>query len=844
MKAPRDPWSRLAAAGLAFVACTMAAPAQDRAHPAVLAGQGALEDGFYDVAATNFLAALDETSRRRDRAELGLLLMDAWHRAEKFDAMLAWMDDHERETRIDETEAAYVLWRARALYGVGRPAEALEALTFFDRLARDVPRVDEAVRLRGQVLAALGRHEAALEAFRMYDRYYSDRPDAPANLYDWAGCLAEAGDPVAERERLENLVARFPDAPEASLAVWRLMRQAVEAGEPAVAERQAGILLATNRTVDPGLAADAWQVRAWVEEEQGRVTNALAALRQSVRLSPDPDVRQTRILDQSRLLLDMKEPDQALVLIEAEVQDTLDTPAAAALQHALAGQLLRAGYLARALDAYQQFLEAFPAAPQVPGALLGRARCLAGLERWAEAALAAEKAAAHEQAGANILAEAQALIGTARAAEGNFAAAVSAFDEALAHEEDPAARADLLARRARAHEGLGDLAAAEADYRAMDGRDATSLPGGHPLLLAAAMYERGEAWDQALALYRELLDADPDTPWRPQALLRRGRLLERRGEPALAEQDFDAVMAGYAESEWAEQAAVARMQALYREGRIDEVIAATEAFRTRHPASALHVDVDLLRAQLAFNRGLFEEAETRFLAVAEQYENHPRAPDALYWAGRAAAEQQEFRRAVETYNRLIRRYPGADLIAEARFAQGDALSEFGEFAGAVLAYDEAARTWPDRPLAVQAILRKADCQFALGADRPERYLEASVTYRQVLDRDDAQPADRFQAEVKLGRTLEKLGRTDEALEAYLQVVYRWLALTEQGEPLADVWFVRAAFHAAALEEAAGRNDRAIDLYRRVAEAGVSAAAEAERRLTALGGAAMPAEDMP
>ena len=96
---------------------------------------------------------------------------------------------------------------------------------------------------------------------------------------------------------------------------------------------------------------------------------------------------------------------------------------------------------------------------------------------------------------------------------------------------------------------------------------------------------------------------------------------------------------------------------------------------------------------------------------------------------------------------------------------------------------------------------------------------------------DAQaPFDlRSQASFKVGRCLEKMGRANAALERYMEVVYAFLQ-EEQPPEEAAVWFTRAAFAAAALQEAAGQWKEAANIYRRVTAAGVPSAVEARLRM--------------
>ena len=74
-----------------------------------------------------------------------------------------------------------------------------------------------------------------------------------------------------------------------------------------------------------------------------------------------------------------------------------------------------------------------------------------------------------------------------------------------------------------------------------------------------------------------------------------------------------------------------------------------------------------------------------------------------------------------------------------------------------------------------------------------------------------------------------MGRAAAALDRYMEVVYAFL---QESQPPAEanVWFTRAAFAAAALQENAGKWREAVGIYNRVAGSGTSAAAEARARL--------------
>ena len=88
----------------------------------------------------------------------------------------------------------------------------------------------------------------------------------------------------------------------------------------------------------------------------------------------------------------------------------------------------------------------------------------------------------------------------------------------------------------------------------------------------------------------------------------------------------------------------------------------------------------------------------------------------------------------------------------------------------------------------------------------------------------------WQAEYKIGRCKEKMGQSAEALEHYVNVVYGYLADATKGNPGNPLWFTRAAFSAAAIQESDEKWREAVNLYKRVIEANVPAASEAEQRI--------------
>lgn len=264
-------------------------------------------------------------------------------------------------------------------------------------------------------------------------------------------------------------------------------------------------------------------------------------------------------------------------------------------------------------------------------------------------------------------------------------------------------------------------------------------------------------------------------------------------------------------------------------GRGEEALNLCRSFVERYPESPWTADVRFWIGEYHFNLGEWAPAEAAFAALAEAHPKHALADRALYWAGRSAAAAKEPRRALDYYAALARRFPESPLMPEARFAQGDALSEIGEFAAAILAFEELIQQYPNSYLVGAAWGRMGDCHFTLGANDPARFEEALRCYRQAR----ADPgADEWkeQADFKMGRCYERLNRPDEALAQYMNVVYGHLDARARGRAGTALWFTRAAFAAAALQERQNAWREAVAIYRRVEEIGGPAAEDARSRI--------------
>ena len=274
---------------------------------------------------------------------------------------------------------------------------------------------------------------------------------------------------------------------------------------------------------------------------------------------------------------------------------------------------------------------------------------------------------------------------------------------------------------------------------------------------------------------------------------------------------------------------------LYGQGRDDEAAEKARQLAGDSPDPSIRAEATLWLAKLAYNRGNWKSAQALFSAYAEARPKSEKAPEALVWSARAAVAENDFALAVSTVARLLSGYPDSPLRAAGLLVQGEALLELSRFDESVLVLDRVGSIpGVTAELRLQAQLLRADALFAMGADNPVRYQEALDLYRTVRRDGDLQPSMRLSLAFKIGRTLEKLRRSDEATDQYYtQVVLAYREGRAGGiryDDEARAAFSRAAFRLADEFEGRGETHQAMRILELVETSDVPAAVEAARRL--------------
>ena len=812
------------------------ASAQTRRERAVnrqlLAGTEAYEDGLYDAAQRFFERALNQATTDHQLREARLWLLRSLFRSADYAGILDRLNDDLLAQSDPASVAIYRFWRAHAWYAQARYAEVIEELNYVDPERLDEAEAGRRLRMFGRAYIRTGRFDSANRVLDLYDRQFPQGPEAALNRLDRVDLLLQTGETEVALTHLNELLAEFPESDAAYvgrlwLALLHMQREQYDLARVHLE------MLTRAEQVPPELAADAWAALARIHEIDSDWSAAEQALQQVAKLAPDLSARRAGSLNRARMLFQLADWSGGRAVLEELIADRSAGTLAAEAQLWMAESWLDQHRYEDALSAYQSYLDAFEDPIGRANAFLGRAWSLLGLERPAEAAASFEQAyRLHDQ----VMDRAQAWFKMADAyfVQGNYARARREYLFVATEFADSTLLPTALFQAAESSARSGELLMALDEFNAIQAQFPGSVHAAKAAMRAGALQEEQGQWERAISAYQRVIQRYREPELVASALHRRGLIQYRLGFFEAALEDFDAVMDRYPGLPEAEQAFYMRGWCLYLMGEDQRALRVAESFLERFPDSTWRYEVLFWLATYHFNHEQYAAAERRFLMVANAAPNGTMADRALFWAARSAAALESYRDAIEHLSRLTRVYPRSPKIAEARLLQGDALIQLGEFAGAILAFEELIRSVPDSALAVSAWGRKGDAQFTLGAETPARYEEAVGAYQTVMDHPQASPGMRLQAEFKLGRTLEQMGRADEALDRYLQVVYDFNQAPDEGL-LADagVWLSRAVFAAAQMREASGDVAGAIQLYARVAGLALPTAPDARRRMQAL-----------
>lgn len=497
-----------------------------------------------------------------------------------------------------------------------------------------------------------------------------------------------------------------------------------------------------------------------------------------------------------------------------------------------AESMARAGRVEEAVTRFRDFLAAHKDDPQADLAQMSVADLLAGSQRF-ELALGEYQQLVATHGASPLVGRALYQAGVCAQELGRLADALPFYAEALNRTTDANLAQQALFRLGDVHYGLKQYAEAITAYQRLIGQYATTP------YLDRALFQLGHAYwqlrnaDGAITAFESLVQQQPDSSLAGHALYQIGVIHAQQKQEKKAREALDKVAKNWPGSDMAGRAMLAVGDSLYREGAFEdalrqynsivETMPGTEyaqraafnrgwcydglqqpdqawkvfsTFLESNPQSADAAPAQFWMGHFHLGKKDFLKAQEQFQLMAQTYTNSTLAADAFYMAGRTAYARQDFKGAIDLYEALVKNYPKSPWACAARFGQGDALTEQNQFGNALIVFETLIKDYPDCHLVGEAYGRRGDCLFTLN-----RYEEAVASYRQALDRLSEGPAGlRHQLRFKIGQSLERAGRLDDAFEFYGRVIQESSVAPSADEPPERFWTGKAGLAAAGIKE--------------------------------------------
>ncbi|MFQ5494427.1 MAG: tetratricopeptide repeat protein [Phycisphaerae bacterium] len=306
--------------------------------------------------------------------------------------------------------------------------------------------------------------------------------------------------------------------------------------------------------------------------------------------------------------------------------------------------------------------------------------------------------------------------------------------------------------------------------------------------IASARLLRGRTWfdqqryDEALAMF-SAVDTE-DKTLAAEAAYWTAKCVLRKGDHSAAAELLRSAVERFPKNGLAAEMQYDRAIALVRAGDEDEAVDVLDDFRRRFSDHALVPDALRLLAVTEHQRKRYDASRRHCARFLETYGSHPLAASVAFLSAENAFLSGKYEQAVKGYRTFLSRFDTDKQAPQARFRLGTALyrlDRLDEAAEFLASADHGSDTdGAFRP----ALLALGDIAFRRGQWKSaERHLADYLAGG--LDRPAADAAL-----LKLGLSLSRQGRPDEALNAYDRLIHRFeksvhrvQAMFERGQAL-------------------------------------------------------------
>jgi tetratricopeptide (TPR) repeat protein len=804
----------LAAAGLlSAVHLPLQADPSDDEERSLEAAQQSLKEGAFDLASDRAAALLKKYPKSELAPQAELVEAQALYQLGRSDAVLAALNLSAGQMKPREW-ADTVYWQAEALLDLGRWVEAEQKFRALMALKEDNSHGDEAQLGLAWALFKQGKEADALA---LIGGLIKNRGGSATGQY---AQLLEAKIELSNRQfkeaiaSLNSLISASPERAVTYEANYWLGETYAANSQPDKAAAAFQVVTGDTQAFPRWVVARAWLGLGRAEHTLQQYDQAMLAYQQTYQLTENPATQ----LEAFRAYLNCAKDNGQLPDAVTKLQDfakSSDAAAPAALL-AIGTALADTQDDDRAIGVLESLLVAYPTSASIPAAndQLGQ---LYARHNRVPAAIQALNACITSATDPELIRSARSQLGCVLLGQAHDYAGAAAQFAMISGGTDPAAENasyNFLLAQADLSK-TDDFLKGEADFEKRFPKSSYLKPlalaeGG---LLTAA----GKT-DNAKAAYQRGIAA-PGTSADQESLLNAlAHLQDQTNDLAGALVSYQMIVDQFPNDSFAAAQRGILVKYELKQLTEDQVEDALTKLALKYKDLAAAPDAYFHLGEFYLNHQDYVRAQDAFQQLVTNYPNSDEVGTAYFYAGRAAFAHEDYTSALG----LLEKVPDTSPFKpDARLWEGRVYQQQQNFAQAQTMYDAVLATEKSGPLFVEASLLKGQCLFALGSQDPGNYTQALGAFNQILQSQDGSIADRNEAAVRLAKCLDKLGRTDEALGKYLDVVYGNVAgnAAPKPQPPEFSWQLEAGSQAGSILEKRKDWRGAIEVYKRLEQIG-------------------------
>jgi len=789
---------------------------QSRQEESLFVAQKAFDDGFYDVALNlleRFVQSYPNSGRIHDA---NLLMGQCYFHLSRFFEALKKFEDLIQGPAKNNKDAGYY-WAAE-------------------------------VHFRGNNFAK------AAEYYKAIITGYPDSYYAASSYYSLGWCMFQEQKYKEALDYFRKMEEKFPkhsQTQEASFKILECLYNLKDYG--GLRDSARGYLKAFSKDITKSA-----YLNFYIAESEYYLDNLQAAIEAYSRVissTRDPKLESLSRLGTGWAYLKLKDYQKAQQAFDQINPESLEKKSLDVLYLGKAAVFSQTSRYSQAQVVYDELIRATQDPLTLLQAYIGKADALYNLGDYRAAVETYRKAASGSLDGvpSDIIDKLHYGLAWAYLKEGEFKEAIAEFKKIVRSTEDKIFKVSALCQIGDAYQDSGEFEKAVEAYDTILRDYPDSFYTDYVQYQLGLVQIKTQNYDGAIASFMSIKNNFPNSKMLDEAGYALGLAYFQKQDYASSRRIFEQFLREYKGSSLMPQAMYLLGTSLYN---LADFAGAAEVFksvaRLYGQDSQLAQKAEFEIADCYYRMGNEKEALARFNALRAKYPDTSLTAEIMWWLGEYYYRQNDLGMAVRYFTSLIQDFPGSNLVLDAHYALGSIYSEEGKFSEA---QDEFSRVMASgkSDLAAQAAIAIADLfvregepdkAIAMYQDKVREHPEmAHLIYPKIADihfqqgrYDDAlslykksltivplrQMAD---IQFKVAEVFQTQGKTSEAVEEYLKVVY----LYSGNRPLE----VKALLRVARIHEDTENIPEAVRVYEKIGAMDVPEAGFARERIEAL-----------